>query len=123
VSASADNAHKKQGRERPLWIEEICEYLSKKPNEEAPLRLVSEHGMRFVPPGPAWREGMAKRKTDAVYRGASSEEVRSLENIRVIRTGSKRIVLKAIYYECKAGRLAKFEREGRTWVRLDRDLC
>ena len=121
MSASAESAHRKQGGgERPLWIEEIYDYLSKKPNEEAPLRLVSEHGMRFVPPGPAWREGMAKRKTDATYRGAS-DEVRPLENIRVIRTGSKRIVLKAIYYECKAGRLTKFEREGRTWLRLDRE--
>jgi hypothetical protein len=72
--------------------------------------------MRFVPPGPAWREGTAKRKTDARYRGAP-DEVRDMENLRVIRTGSKRIVLKAIYHECKTGRLEKFEREGRPWIR------
>jgi hypothetical protein len=40
------------------------------------------------------------------------------EKLRVIRTGSKRIVLKAIHYECRTGRFIKFERDGRVWVRL-----
>jgi hypothetical protein len=72
--------------------------------------------MRFVPPGPAWREGTAKRKTDARYRG-SPDDVKPLENDRVIRTGSKRIVLKALYHEVKLGRVERFEKDGRTWLR------
>lgn len=109
---------KVQTSSRPLWVQEMRQFLNAKPSGEAPLRQVAEHGMRFVPPGPAWREGTAKRKTDARYRGAD-DEVSGLENERVIRNGSKRIVLRALYHETKVGRMTKFERDGRKWIRLD----
>ena len=102
---------------RPLWVEEIYAFLQDREGQAAPLRQVAEHAMTFVPPGPAWREGMAKRKTDARYRG-SLDEVSELENLRVVRNGQKRIVLKAIHYERKVGRLEKFDRDGRDWLRI-----
>jgi hypothetical protein len=108
---------KKRLDERPAWVQEMHNFLRLQPAMEAPQRLVKEHGMRFVPPGPAWREGTEKRKTDARYRGAT-EEVSKLENLRVVRNGSARIVLKAIWYEVnKAKTMEKFERDGRTWLR------
>lgn len=100
---------------RPRWVDAMYEFLGER-HGEAPLRQVAEHAAGLVPPGPAWREGMAKRKTDARYRGAD-EEVNELENLRVIRTGAKRVVLKSIYYERKSGRLMRFERDGRPWLR------
>jgi hypothetical protein len=107
----------KPASERPIWVHEMHKFLRDKPGMEAPQRLVKEHGMRFVPPGPAWREGTAKRKTDARYRGGD-EAVPALENLRVVRNGSARIVLKALWYEVnKAGTMEKFERDGRTWLR------
>ena len=102
---------------RPRWVEAIYEFLADREDQAAPLRQVAEHAMTFVPPGPAWREGMAKRKTDARYRG-SSDDVNQLENLRVVRTGQKHIILKAIYYERKVGRLEKFQRNGRDWLRV-----
>jgi hypothetical protein len=101
---------------RPRWVEAIYEFLADCEDQAAPLRQVAEHAMTFVPPGPAWREGMAKRKTDARYRG-SSEELSELENLRVVRNGQKRIILKHIYHERRVGRLEKFERGGRSWLR------
>jgi hypothetical protein len=109
---------KKTIADRPIWVQEMHHFLNKRPGKEAPLRLVKEHGMGFVPPGPAWREGDAKRKTDARYRGAG-DDVPKLENLRVVRNGSARIVLKAIWYEVnKARTMEKFERGGRLWLRL-----
>jgi hypothetical protein len=102
---------------RPRWVEAIYEFLADREDQTAPLRQVAEHAMTFVPPGPAWREGMAKRKTDARYRG-SSEKLNELENLRVVRNGQKRIILKHIYHERKVGRLEKFARDGRDWLRV-----
>jgi hypothetical protein len=101
---------------RPRWVEAVYEFLADQDNE-APLRQVAEHAAGLVPPGPAWREGMAKRRTDARYRGTDGD-VTELEKLRVIRTGQKRIVLKSIYHERKVGRLMKFERDGRAWLRV-----
>src|SRR5437762_460044 len=103
-------------KSRPRWVEAIYDFLAEREDQAAPLRQVAEHAMSFVPHGPAWREGMAKRKTDARYRG-SSEDVNELENLRVVRNGQKRIILKHIYHERKVGRLEKFERDGRPWLR------
>jgi hypothetical protein len=103
---------------RPRWVEAIYEFLGEREDQAAPLRQVAEHAMEFVPPGPAWREGMAKRKTDARYRGSPDEELSELENLRVVRNGQKRIILKHIYHERKVGRLEKFERNGRPWLRV-----
>jgi hypothetical protein len=83
----------------------------------APLRQVAEVAAALVPPGPAWREGNAKRKTDARYRGGPDDELPKLDDLSVIRAGQKRIVLKSIYYERKAGRLEKYDYEGRPWLR------
>lgn len=101
--------------ERPAWVEAVYEFLNAR-NGAAPLRQVAEVAAALVPPGPAWREGNAKRKTDARYRG-SGDELPDLKELSVIRTGQKRIVLKSIYYERKAGRLEKFDHEGRPWLR------
>ena len=105
-------------RKRPAWVSAIYEYLETRQDRAAPLRLVAEHAMARVPPGPAWREGQAKRKTDAKYRRSAPEDIRELERLRVIRNGSKRIVLKAIYSERMARRLERFERGGRPWLRV-----
>jgi hypothetical protein len=102
--------------ERAAWVNAVYDFLASR-NGAAPLRQVAEIAAALVPPGPAWREGNAKRKTDARYRGAS-DELPNLSELSVIRTGQKRIVLKSIYYERKAGRLEKFKREGRDWLRL-----
>jgi hypothetical protein len=102
---------------RPRWVDAIYEFLADREDQTAPLRQVAEHAMTFVPPGPAWREGTAKRKTDARYRGGS-EDLSEMENLRVIRNGQKRIVLKAIYHERKVGRLERFQRDGRDWLRV-----
>jgi hypothetical protein len=100
---------------RPRWVEALYEFLADR-SGEAPFRQVAEHAAGFVPPGPAWREGTAKRQTDARYR-RSGADLAELENLQVVRTGAKRIVLKSIYYERKAGRLVKFDRDGRPWLR------
>jgi hypothetical protein len=105
---------------RPRWVDAIYEFLADCEDQAAPLRQVAEHAMKFVPPGPASREGMAKRKTDARYRG-SSKELSELENRRVVRNGQKRIILKHVYHERKVGRLEKFERDGRDWLRVKED--
>jgi hypothetical protein len=102
--------------ERPAWVEAAYEFLNTR-DGAAPLRQVAEVAAARVPPGPAWREGTAKRKTDARYRGGS-DELPSLNELSVVRTGQKRIVLKSIYYERKAGRLEKYERDGRPWLRI-----
>lgn len=104
-------------KDPPAWVSAAYEYLERR-GGAAPLRLVAEFSMALVPPGPAWREGQAKRKTDAKYRGAEADDVSELERLRVIRNGSKRIVLKSLYYERKSGRLEKFEKDGRDWLRL-----
>lgn len=102
--------------ERPAWVQAIYTFLGER-GGAAPLRQVAEEVAALVPPGPAWREGNAKRKTDARYRGADDEELPDLNDLSVIRTGQKRIVLKSIYYERKAGRLEKFDRDGRPWLK------
>jgi hypothetical protein len=102
--------------QRPAWVDAIYEFLAER-NGAAPLRQVAEVAAARVPPGPAWREGNAKRKTDARYRG-DVEEVPDLNDLSVIRTGQKRIVLKSIYYERKAGRLQKYDEDGRPWLRI-----
>lgn len=104
-------------KDAPAWVTAAYEYLEGR-GGAAPLRLVAEFAMGRVPPGPAWREGQAKRKTDARYRGAEETRVPDLEKLNVIRNGSKRIVLKSLYYERKAGRLEKFESDGRDWLRI-----
>lgn len=101
---------------RPGWVDAVYEFLVAR-NGAAPLRQVAEVAAARVPPGPAWREGNAKRKTDARYRGGP-EELPDLNELSVIRTGQKRIVLKSIYYERKAGRLEKYEHDGRPWLRI-----
>jgi hypothetical protein len=102
--------------QRPAWVDAIYQFLAER-NGAAPLRQVAEVAAARVPPGPAWREGNAKRKTDARYRG-SVDEVPDLNELSIIRTGQKRIVLKSIYYERKAGRLQKYDEDGRPWLRL-----
>lgn len=101
--------------QRPAWVDAIYEFLAER-DGAAPLRQVAEVAAARVPPGPAWREGNAKRKTDARYRGGA-DEVPDLNELSVIRTGQKRIVLKSIYYERKAGRLQKYDENGRPWLR------
>ena len=100
---------------RPAWVDAIYEFLATR-GGAAPLRQVAEVAAARVPPGPAWREGNAKRKTDARYRGGM-DELSKLNELSVIRTGQKRIVLKSIYYERKAGRLEKYDHDGRPWLR------
>jgi hypothetical protein len=102
---------------RARWVDAIYEFLEKQPDGAAPLRVVAEHAMRFVPPGPAWREGEAKRQTDARYRG-QDQALPDPDKLRVVRTGQKRIILKQIYAERKAGRLEKFVQSGRDWLRV-----
>ena len=102
--------------QRPAWVDAIYEFLRER-NGSAPLRQVAEVAAARVPPGPAWREGNAKRKTDARYRGGI-DEVPDLNELSVVRTGQKRIVLKSIYYERKAGRLQKYDEDGRPWLRI-----
>jgi len=99
-------------------VDAIYEFLATKRGRSAPLRQVKEYAMGFVPPGPAWREGAAKRAADARYRGSDASEVSELENLRVIRTGQARIVLRHIYQERRAGRLARFDKGGRPWLRV-----
>jgi hypothetical protein len=107
--------------QRPVYVEEMFKFLRGRPGQEAPMRLVVEHGMRFVPAGPASREGTAKRRRDAHYRG-SGDELAALENQRVVRVGSRRFVLKALHYEANvSGRMKKFQRDGRRWVKLVSD--
>jgi hypothetical protein len=102
--------------ERPAWVAAIYEYLGAR-DGTAPLRQVAEVAAARVPPGPAWREGNAKRKTDARYR-AAADTLPDLTELSVIRTGQKRVALKSIYYERKAGRLERYEHEGRPWLRI-----
>ena len=102
--------------QRPAWVDAIYEFLAER-DGAAPLRQVAEVAAARVPPGPAWREGNAKRKTDSRYRGGAGD-VPDLNELSVIRTGQKRIVLKSIYYERKAGRLQKYETDGRPWLRI-----
>ena len=104
-------------KSRPRWVEAIYEFLQAREDQAAPLRQVAEYAMAFVPPGPASREGAAKRKTDARYRG-TSDELSDLENLRLVRTGQKRIILKHIYYERRVGRLERFDRDERPWLRI-----
>lgn len=99
----------------PVWVDAIYAFLETR-NGCAPLRQVAEEAAARVPPGPAWREGRAKRQTDARYRG--SEDLPDLGDLSVIRAGQKRIVLKSIYYERRAGRLEKLDRDGRPWLRV-----
>jgi hypothetical protein len=103
--------------ERAAWVEAVYEFLNRR-DGAAPLRQVAETAAALVPPGPAWREGNAKRKTDARYRGGIGDELPDLNDLSVIRTGQKRIVLKSIYYERKAGRLEKYDLDGRSWLRV-----
>jgi hypothetical protein len=105
-------------RKRPAWVIAVYEFLERRPEREAPQRLVAEHAMGLVPPGPAWREGQAKRVTDAKYRGAPPEDLPELERLAVIRNGAKRIVLKSLYHERKLGRIERFDRDGRPWLRI-----
>lgn len=107
--------------ERAAWVDAIYEFLANR-NGAAPLRQVAEAAAALVPPGPAWREGNAKRKTDARYR-SGPDELPDLNELSVIRTGQKRIVLKSIYYERKAGRLEKYDHEGRPWLRMLNSEC
>src|SRR6266581_6318850 len=102
---------------RPTWVDAIYAFLESR-DGSAPLRQVAEEAAALVPPGPAWREGQAKRQTDARYRRFEDRELGELDALSVIRSGQKRIVLKSIYYERKAGRLEKFDRDGRPWLRL-----
>jgi hypothetical protein len=106
-------------KSKPKWVEAIYDFLEEREDQAAPLRQVAEYAMAFVPPGPASREGAAKRKTDARYRGAL-DEPGEIENLRLVRTGQKRIILKHIYHERRVGRLEKFERDGRPWLRIVR---
>jgi hypothetical protein len=108
--------------QRPVWVDAVYEFLAER-NGAAPLRQVAEVAAARVPPGPAWREGNAKRKTDARYRGSLDDEVPNLNELSVIRTGQKRIVLKSIYYERKAGRLQKYDQDGRPWLRILDSEC
>lgn len=102
--------------DRAAWVDAVYEFLAAR-NGAAPLRQVAEVAAALVPPGPAWREGNAKRKTDARYRGGP-DELPDLSDLSVIRTGQKRIVLKSIYYERQAGRLERYDQDGRPWLRL-----
>jgi hypothetical protein len=101
---------------RPAWVDAVYEFLAAR-DGAAPLRQVAEVAAALVPPGPAWREGNAKRQTDARYRGGAGE-LPDLKDLSVIRTGQKRIVLKSIYYERKAGRIERYDQDGRPWLRL-----
>jgi hypothetical protein len=105
---------------RASWVQAVYDFLEER-GGEAPLRQVAEVAAARVPPGPAWRVGNAKRKTDARYRNSSDEppaELPTINDLSVIRTGQKKIVLRDIYYERRAGRLERYERDGRAWLRV-----
>jgi hypothetical protein len=61
---------------------------------------------------------MAKRRTDARYRGSAEDDLDEATNRQLVRAGSKRIVLKALHHETKIGRMRKFDEDGRTWIGL-----
>lgn len=116
-------------RVRALHIHEIYRFLEAR-GGAAPLRQVAEAAAALVPPGPAWREGQEKRKADALYRARKAAreagrdptdvavpELRELNKLSVIRTGQKRLALKSINTERQAGRLERYEHEGRQWLR------
>lgn len=107
----------RNAKRRPIWVDAIYSFLEAR-DGCAPLRQVAEEAAALVPPGPAWREGQAKRQTDARYRGSEDGDLGDPDDLGVIRSGQKRIVLKSIYYERKAGRLQKFARDGRPWLRI-----
>lgn len=100
-----------------LWVEKIETLLRER--GEVSFRLAVEEGMRYVPAGPAWREGAAKRRTDARYRNFGVDvEVDLSDTSALVRTGAQRIVLEAIRQEVLMGRFERLERDGRRMIRL-----
>lgn len=79
---------------------------------------VIEEGMRFVPAGPANREGTRKRLADARYRNYGVEgELRNTDSLSLFRAGANKLVCNSLYYERKAGRIREFEGpDGRPWL-------
>jgi hypothetical protein len=105
--------------ERSDWVERLYELLDER--GEAPRRLVEEEMMVMIPSGPAHREGAAKARADHVYRMRKSGREPNPEyepRGDLIRRGRQRLALKAIQTEVDAGRVERFRKDGRVWLRL-----
>jgi hypothetical protein len=105
--------------DRPDWVERLYELLGEM--SEAPRRLVEEEIMLMIPSGPAHREGAAKARSDHDYRmrklGLDPDPTYEPGG-DLVRRGRQRLALKTIHTEVKAGRLERFKKDGRDWLRL-----
>jgi hypothetical protein len=108
--------------DRPDWIEHLYDFLGEK--TAAPRRLVVEEMMLLIPSGPAHREGVAKARADHVYRlrklGLDPDPDYEPSG-DLVRRGRQRLALKAIQTEVTAGRIERFTKDGRIWLRLSQN--
>jgi hypothetical protein len=111
MSAVKDNG-------RPDWVGKLFDILDER--GEAPRRVVEEEMMLMIPSGPAHREGVAKAKADHAYRlrKLGLEPDPDYEpGGDLTRKGRQRLALKSIHTEVAAGRVEKFKRDDRVWLR------
>jgi hypothetical protein len=103
---------------RPDWVSKLFDILDER--GEAPRRVVEEEMMLLIPSGPAHREGVAKAKADHAYRlrklGLEPDPDYEARG-DLTRKGRQRLALKSIHTEVAAGRVEKFERNDRVWLR------
>lgn len=107
--------------DRPDWVERLYDLLAER--IEAPRRLVEEEIMLMIPSGPAHREGAAKARSDHSYRMRKiglEPDPRFEPSGDLVRRGRQRLALKTIHTEVKAGRIERFTRDGREWLRLSK---
>lgn len=103
---------------RPDWALRLYEILDER--GEAPRKLVEEEMMLLIPSGPAHREGVAKARADHLYRMRKlglEPDVEYRPRGDMIRKGRQRLALKTIHTEVSAGRVEKFEKDERIWLR------
>ncbi len=77
--------------------------------------------MLMIPSGPAHREGIAKARSDHNYRMRKlglEPDPAYVATGDLVRKGRQRLALKAIHTEVAAGRIERFQRDGRVWLRL-----
>jgi hypothetical protein len=106
-------------RARQVWVPRMYAFLREQGGEALQSRVIEE-GMRYVPGGAAYREGLAKRLTDSRYRNFGVEgQLTKQDSLSLVRAGQNRIVTKSLYYERKSERLERFiGPDGQPWLRL-----
>jgi hypothetical protein len=104
--------------QRPDWVERLHELVAL---GDVPRRLAEEEMMTMIPSGPAHREGVAKAISDHKYRMKKLgllPDPQYVPSGDLIRRGRQRLALKAIHTEVAAGRIERFIKDGRVWLRL-----